>query len=390
MEKCKSVDEVAEFIRSIYPTNDVIPLHAPTFGEQEKANVLATIDSTFVSSVGRYVDQFEQQIKAFTQAARAVATVNGTAALHTALYASGVRVGDVVITQPLTFVATCNAIHQLGAEPAFVDVSRETLGLCPVSLNNFLEENCIINGDQCVHKKTKKIIRAVVPMHTFGHPVHLDEISALCKKWKLTLVEDAAESLGSNYKGKHTGTFGRYGVLSFNGNKIITTGGGGMILCADEQDGEHIKHITTTAKVPHAYEFYHDEPGFNYRMPNINAALGCGQMERLKNFLDNKRMVAGLYRDFFSASDYEFIDEPAHGQSNFWLNAVLCRDEQHKQQLLDGLIGQGIAARPAWQLMNKLPAFASAISAKLDIAREMQNRLLCLPSSAWRVNERNA
>ena len=390
MEKCKSVDEVAEFIRSIYPTNDVIPLHAPTFGEQEKANVLATIDSTFVSSVGLYVDQFEQQIKAFTQVARAVATVNGTTALHTALYASGVSAGDLVITQPLTFVATCNAIHQLGAEPAFVDVSRETLGLCPVSLNNFLEENCIINGDQCVHKKTKKIIRAVVPMHTFGHPVHLDEIVALCKTWHLTLVEDAAESLGSNYKGKHTGTFGRYGVLSFNGNKIITTGGGGMILCADEHDGEHLKHITTTAKVPHAYEFYHDEPGFNYRMPNINAALGCGQMERLKNFLDIKRMVAGLYRDFFRASDYEFIDEPGHGQSNFWLNAVLCRDEQHKQQLLDGLIGQGIAARPAWQLMNKLPAFASAISAKLDIAMEMQKRLLCLPSSAWRVNERNA
>ena len=390
MAKCKSVAEVAEFIRSIYPTNDIIPLHAPTFGEQEKTNVLATIDSTFVSSVGRYVDQFEQQIKAFTKTGRAVATVNGTAALHTALYASGVRTGDLVITQPLTFVATCNAIHQLGAEPAFVDVSGETLGLCPVSLNNFLEENCIIEGDQCVHKKTKKIIRAVVPMHTFGHPVHLDEISALCKTWHLTLVEDAAESLGSYYNGQHTGSFGRYGVLSFNGNKIITTGGGGMVLCANEQDGEHIKHITTTAKVPHAYEFYHDEPGFNYRMPNINAALGCGQMGKLDNFLASKRAVAGLYRDFFSASDYEFIDEPAHGQSNFWLNAVFCQDEQHKQQLLDGLIAQGIAARPVWQLMNELPVFASAISAKLDIANEMQKRLLCLPSSAWSAYEKNA
>lgn len=381
MAKCKSVEEIAEFIRSLYQTNAAIPLHAPTFGEQEKVNVLDTIESTFVSSVGRYVDQFEAQIATYTKTQRAVATVNGTAALHTALYAAGVRAGDVVITQPLTFVATCNAIHQLGAEPAFVDVSRETFGLCPIALAEFLDAYCVIQAERCVLNATGQVVRAVVPMHTFGHPAHLDELLALCQQWHLTLIEDAAESLGSFYKGQHTGTLGRYGALSFNGNKIITTGGGGMVLCSDKTDGDHIKHITTTAKVPHAYEFYHDEPGFNYRMPNINAALGCAQLDKLNDFLIAKRKLASAYREFFKGTDVEFIDEPAHGQSNFWLNAVLCDDEQQKNTLLKQLNEQRIGARPVWQLMNSLPAFKQTVCGDLSIAEMLSQRLVCLPSS---------
>jgi len=372
---------LTEFVRSLYKTNEFIPLHAPTFGEQEKLNVLATIESTFVSSVGRFVDEFEQAMADFTGAPRAVATVNGTAALHTALYVAGVRRGDIVITQALTFVATCNAVHHMGAKPAFVDVSRETLGLCPEALESFLEEHAIIEKDECRAKATGQVIRAVVPMHTFGHPVHLDEIAAVCERWNITLVEDAAESLGSYYKGRHTGTIGDLAALSFNGNKIITTGGGGMVLCSNNDLGQCTKHITTTAKVPHPYEFYHDEPGFNYRLPNLNAALGCAQMVQLPKFLEQKRALADQYRNFFKGSSFLFVDEPSHGKSNFWLNAVLCEDKTARNELLETQNAAGIMCRPIWQLMHRLPMFTDCLTGPLPVSEDIESRLVNLPSS---------
>lgn len=374
-------NHLSEFIRSLYKTKEFIPLHAPTFGEQEKLNVLDTIETTFVSSVGKYVDQFEHEIERFTGTKKAIATVNGTAALHTALYMAGVARNDLVITQALTFVATCNAIHHMGAEAVFVDVSRETLGLCPVALEAFLDDNARLEGESCVHKKSGKAIKAAVPMHTFGHPAHLNEIQRICKKWHITLVEDAAESLGSYYQDKHTGTIGEFAALSFNGNKVITTGGGGMVLCADESNGKRTKHITTTAKVAHPYEFYHDEPGFNYRMPNLNAALGCAQMQRLPAFLEQKRELANQYRAFFKGSDYEFIDEPGHGRSNFWLNAILCEDKSARNALLEEQNGSGIMCRPIWQLMHRLPMFSQCLRGRLSVSEDIESRLVNLPSS---------
>lgn len=372
---------LSEFIRFLYKTKGFIPLHAPTFGDREKANVLETIETTFVSSVGKYVDEFEREIERFTESARAVATVNGTAALHTALYMAGVKQDDLVITQALTFVATCNAIHHMGAKPAFVDVSRETLGLCPIALESFLENNAKLEGERCIHKNSRQVIRAAVPMHTFGHSVHLDEIKDICKRWNIVLVEDAAESLGSYYKGKHTGTIGEYAALSFNGNKIITTGGGGMVLCANDVHGTRTKHITTTAKVSHPYEFYHDEPGFNYRMPNLNAALGCAQMERLPVFLEKKRELANKYKEFFTKSNYEFVDEPGHGRSNFWLNAILCEDKSERDAILDEQNSAGIMCRPIWKLMHKLPMFERCLRDDLAVSEEVEARLVNLPSS---------
>lgn len=372
---------LSEFVRSIYQTNEFIPLHAPTFGELEKANVLDTIESTFVSSVGKFVDEFEQRMQHFTGAKRAVATVNGTAALHTALYMAGVKRDDYVITQALTFVATCNAIYHMGAEPIFLDVSKETLGLCPIALEQFLEGNAVIDGAICKHKASGRVIRATVPMHTFGHPVHLDEIKKICDKWGIQLIEDAAESLGSYYKEQHTGTIGQLAALSFNGNKIITTGGGGMVLCADKALGQHTKHVTTTAKVPHPYEFFHDEPGFNYRLPNINAALGCAQMQQLPTFLEKKRKLAAQYREYFNGSQYEFVDEPAHGKSNFWLNAILCEDKQSRDELLEYQNAAGIMCRPIWQLMHRLPMFQSCIRDSLKVSEDIEARLINLPSS---------
>lgn len=381
MSQSKSQQQLSEFIRSIYQTNEFIPLHAPTFGELEKNNVLETIESTFVSSVGKFVDEFEMRMQEFTGATRAIATVNGTAALHTALYMAGVQRGDFVITQALTFVATCNAMYHMGAEPIFVDVAADTLGLCPNALEQYLTEYAKVEGETCVHKKTGRIIRAVVPMHTFGHPVHLNEIKQLCDKWQLTLIEDAAESLGSYYQGQHTGTIGSLAALSFNGNKIITTGGGGMVLCSDELVGKRTKHVTTTAKVPHPYEFYHDEPGFNYRLPNLNAALGCAQMQQLPKFLKQKRQLAARYREFFRDTAFTFVDEPEHGQSNFWLNAIICEDRQARNELLESQNAAGIMCRPIWQLMHRLPMFADSPRGAIIISEEIEARLVNIPSS---------
>lgn len=376
-----TTSQLSEFIRSLYQTNEFIPLHAPTFGEQEKRNVLDTIESTFVSSVGEYVTSFENQVEAFTGAHRAIATVNGTAALHAALYMAGVQSGDYVITQALTFVATCNAIHHMGAEPIFIDVAYQTMGMCPIALESFLEEHAITDGQNCIHKTSKRKIRACVPMHTFGHPVQLDELLAICNKWNIELVEDAAESLGSFYKGQHTGTKARFSALSFNGNKIITTGGGGMLLCADESEGHRAKHITTTAKASHPYEFYHDEPGFNYRMPNLNAALGCAQMSHLETFIEKKRELAEQYKAFFKGSNFQFMDEPSECRSNFWLNAILCEHSDLRNTVIEEQNNAGIMCRPAWHLMTRLPMFERCPRGKLTVSEDIQSRLVNIPSS---------
>ncbi|ENM5726499.1 LegC family aminotransferase [Vibrio mimicus] len=377
---------LVEFVRDQYQTQEFIPLHAPTFTGNEKAYVMETIDSTFVSSVGKFVDEFERKMEAFTGSARAVATVNGTAALHAALYMAGVERGDLVITQALTFVATCNALYHMGAEPIFVDVSPVSLGLCPKAVNAFLEENAEVTEAGCIHKQTGRRIKAVVPMHTFGHPVELDELVAVCLKWNITLVEDAAESLGSFYKGKHTGTLGEFGVVSFNGNKIITTGGGGMVLCGTEEAGRRTKHVTTTAKVPHPYEFFHDEPGFNYRMPNLNAALGCAQMEVLERYLAQKRQLAHEYQAFFAGSDVTFVVEPEYAQSNYWLNAIICADAQQRNELLEQTNAAGVMTRPIWQLMHRLPMFKHALRGDLNNSQWLEEHLINLPSFPTLIN----
>lgn len=370
-----------EFVRDQYKTQDFITLHAPTFAGNEKAYVIETIDSTFVSSVGKFVDEFERKMEVFTGSERTVATVNGTAALHAALYMAGVERNDLVITQALTFVATCNALYHMGAQPIFVDVSPVSLGLCPKAVEHYLVENAELTERGCVYKQTGQRIKAVVPMHTFGHPVELDELVAVCRKWQLVLVEDAAESLGSFYKGKHTGTIGEFGAISFNGNKIITTGGGGMVLCSTEESGKRTKHVTTTAKVPHPYEFFHDEPGFNYRMPNLNAALGCAQIEMLEQYLLQKRELANQYQRFFAASDVKFVIEPKYAQSNYWLNAIICSDPQQRDELLQQTNAAGVMTRPIWKLMHRLPMFEKAFRGELTYSEFIEAHLINLPST---------
>lgn len=375
--------KLISLVRDIYQTKDFIPLHAPIFSGNEKAYLNETIDSTFVSSVGKYVDQFEQQIQQYTGAVRAVATVNGTAALHTALYLADVQPGDLVLTQALTFVATCNALYHLGAKPVFIDIEHDSFSLCPIAAETWLTGNAQLNVQgQCVHKASGGAIKALLPMHTFGHPAQLDELKTLAEKWNLTLIEDAAESLGSFYKGQHTGTIGGFAALSFNGNKVITTGGGGMLLCKDEADGKHAKHVTTTAKRPHPYEFYHDEPGFNYRMPNLNAALGCAQLEKIEPILASKRLIAEQYEEFFSGSEYRFVKEPSYARSNYWLNAVYCPNANARNQLLEITNQQGIMTRPVWQLMHRLPMFSNELRGDLNQSELAEAHLVNLPSSA--------
>lgn len=369
------------FIRDQYRTNGVIPLHAPVFCERDREYVVDTINSTFVSSVGAYVDRFECDMAAYTGSPRAVATVNGTAALHVALQLAGVRQGELVLTQPLTFVATCNAIAYAGAEPVFIDVDRHTLGFSPNAAAAWLHENARLDGDSvCRTKDDDKIIRACLPMHTFGHPVELDPLVEVCTEWNLALVEDAAESLGSLYKGRHTGTFGLLGTLSFNGNKIITTGGGGMIL-ASETLGLRAKHLTTTAKKPHPYEYAHDEVGYNYRLPNLNAALGCAQLEQLETFIRAKRALAERYAEQLKDGDLQFISEPAKCRSNYWLNAVICDSSDQRDALLNATNEHGVMTRPIWTLMNRLSMYVHCRKGDLSNAEWLEARVVNLPSS---------
>ena len=375
-------NKLVSFVQDMYQTREFIPLHAPTFKGNEKKYVGNAIDSTFVSSVGEYVDLFEKQVEDFTGTSKAIATVNGTAALHTALYMANVRAGDLVITQALTFVATCNALYHMGAEPIFVDISKVSLGLCPIALERYLEENAILNNDGlCEDKATGQIYRAIVPMHTFGHPVELEQLIVVSQKWNIALVEDAAESLGSFYKGKHTGTFGDFAAISFNGNKVITTGGGGMVLCRCIDDGLHAKHVTTTAKVSHPYEFFHDEAGFNYRLPNLNAALGCAQMEVLPKYLKCKRELAQQYDGFFKGSNFTFVVEPEYAQSNYWLNAIICPSRETRDKFIKITNANNVMTRPIWKLMHRLPMFENARRGDLSVSEWIESHLVNIPSS---------
>lgn len=374
--------DIVAFIRGLYQTAEFIPLHEPKFIGNEKTYVIDCIDSTFVSSVGKYVDRFERMMADYTGAKYAVATVNGTAALHIALKLVGVNQGDEVITQPLSFVATCNAISYCGARPVFVDVDRDTLGMSPDSLRSFLIANTIQTSEGCINSTTGRKISAVVPMHTFGHPCRIDELARICNEYGISLIEDAAESLGSYYQGRHTGTFGMLAAFSFNGNKTITTGGGGMIITDDEILAKRAKHITTTAKQPHPYEFVHDEIGYNYRLPNINAALGCAQMESLPRFLESKRSIASAYAEFFSASNITFLEESAQANSNYWLNALILEDKQARDDFLKVINDAGIMSRPIWRLMNELTMFNDCQSSDLSNAKWLEERVVNIPSSA--------
>ncbi len=374
-------EALIRFVRDQYRTNEFIPLHAPVFMGREREYVLDTIESTFVSSVGAYVDRFEQEMAVYTSSPKAVAVVNGTAALHMALLLTGVKPGELVITQPLTFVATCNAISYCGAEPVFVDVDRHTLGLSPKALEAWLSDHARIDTDGvCRTSADDRVIRACVPMHTFGHPVELDALVSVCKHWGIALVEDAAESLGSFYKGKHTGTFGKLGTLSFNGNKIMTTGGGGMIL-TDLDVGQRAKYLTTTAKKPHPFEFVHDEIGFNYRLPNLNAALGCAQLEQIESFIAAKRELASRYAQLFVNSSMEFVSEPEGCRSNYWLNAVVCDSREQRDALLKATNDKGVMTRPIWTLMNHLPIYSNCRKGDLANAEWLEARVVNLPSS---------
>ncbi len=378
----KENQDIVNFIRGLYQTVGFIPLHEPKFIGNEKAFVVDCIDSTFVSSVGKYVDRFEQMMAEYTGAKYAIATVNGTAALHITMKLVGVNQGDEVITQSLTFIATCNAISYCGAKPVFVDVDRDTLGMSPDSLRTFLSDNTYSTAAGCINKTTGRRISAVVPMHTFGHPCRIDEIAKICEEYGVPLIEDAAESLGSYYKGKHTGRYGKLAAFSFNGNKTITTGGGGMIITDDEAIAKRAKHITTTAKKPHSYEFIHDEIGYNYRLPNINAALGCAQMEILPRLLESKRAIASAYADFFSATNVTYVKEPTNAISNYWLNALVLEDKQARDTFLKELNEAGVMSRPIWRLMNELPMFADCQAADLGNSKWLEERVVNIPSSA--------
>ena len=375
-------ENVINFIQDTYKTKEFIPLHEPRFIGNEKKYLNECIDSTFVSSVGKFVDEFEEMVARFSGAKYAVATSNGTSALHIGLKLVGVDGSCEVITQPLTFIATVNAISYCNAKPIFVDVDRETLGLSPSKLKEFLEEFTILNENgECINKSTNKIIKACIPMHTFGHPCKIDEIVEICDSYNIAVVEDAAESLGSYHKGKHTGSFGKVGVFSFNGNKIITAGGGGMLVTDDEQLAKKAKHITTTSKVPHPYEYIHDEIGYNYRLTNLAAALGVAQMENIQLFIDKQRYLAKKYEVFFKDTNIEFIKEPKDSKSNYWLNAVILKDGKTRDEFLKYTNDNGIMARPIWRLMSKLDMFKDAQTDDLGNSKWLEDRVVNISSS---------
>ncbi|MBK6924802.1 MAG: LegC family aminotransferase [Thermomonas sp.] len=375
-----TLDQVIALVRETFG-DGFIPLHRPVFEGNEKQYLLDCIDSNFVSSVGAKVVEFEQQIAAFTGSKYAIATVNGTAALHVALQLAGVQRGDEVISQALTFIATCNALSYAGAHPVFVDVDRDTLGMSPDALRRFLSIHTERRQGGCWNTGTGRRIAACVPMHTFGIPVRIAEIAAICAEWGIALVEDAAESLGSHVNGRHTGTFGKLATLSFNGNKTITTGGGGMIVTDDETIALRAKHLTTTAKIPHPYEFVHDEVGYNYRLPNLNAALGCAQMERLPEMLAIKADVARRYEELFAGSNIHFVQPLKGDVANRWLNAIVLASEEDRDEILQYTNARGVMTRPVWRLMSRLPMYKDCQHDGLENSHWLEARVVNLPSS---------
>ncbi|WDP89769.1 MAG: LegC family aminotransferase [Desulfobacter sp.] len=376
-------DRLIDFIRAWYETDGTIPLHEPIFGEKEREYVLDTLDSTFVSSVGEYVSRFEKVLARYLGGGFVVATVNGTTALQLALQLAGTRGGDEVITQPLTFVATANAIAHNHAVPSFVDVQEETLGLCPEALERYLDRIGVRSGKGCQNRETGRRIAAILPMHTFGHPCRMEAILDIAEHWGVPVVEDAAEALGSKRGSGYCGGFGKLGVFSFNGNKTITCGGGGAIITGDEALAARARHLSTTAKKDHPWKFAHDEVGYNYRMPNLNAALACAQMESLDAFLLDKRRLAKAYNAFFKETGLGvFVDEPDGARSNFWLNAVITENRAQRDALLKETNGAGVMTRPAWELMTDLEMFKDCPKGDLTVARRICQRIVNLPSSA--------
>ena len=375
-------NQITDFIHQLFGTEETVPLHAPLFIGNEKKYLEECIDTTFVSSVGKFVDRFEVDMAAYTGARKAVVCVSGTNALHMAMMLVGVERDDEVLTQALTFIATCNAISYIGAHPVFIDVDIDTLGLSPKAVKDWLVKNAEVKNGVCYNKHTGRRVKACVPMHTFGHPVKIDELVAVCEEWHIELVEDAAESIGSLYKGRHTGTFGKVGAISFNGNKTITTGGGGMLLFQDEELGKLAKHLTTQAKVPHRWAFVHDHIGYNYRMPNINAALGCAQLENIDRYVANKRETAAIYADFFkNIPDITFFTEPADCRSNYWLNVVMLKDKAAQQEFLEYTNDHGVMTRPVWELMNRLEMFKHCETDGLKNTQWLADRIVNIPSS---------
>ncbi|MBN8589323.1 MAG: LegC family aminotransferase [Rhodothermia bacterium] len=374
---------ITSFIRDKFSEHEnFIGLHEPRFCGNEKKYLIDAIDSTFVSSVGAYVNRFEQMMCEITKAKYAIATTNGTVALHLALVVAGVTNHDEVITQPLTFVATANAIKHAGGIPVFVDVDKDTMGMSPAFLKEFLENQTERDREGgCINKITKRKIKACLPMHTFGFPCRIAEIKQICSEFGIVLIEDCAESLGS-YVGKdHTGNFGLAATFSFNGNKTVTSGGGGAIITNDEDFAKKAKHLSTTAKVPHAWEFYHDEVGYNYRMPNLNAALAVAQLEQLTTFLANKRDLAQSYRLFFETRPETFVWELEGTTANFWLNSIIFENSESKNAFLKFSNERKVMTRPIWTLMDKLPAFKNCQKSTLTNAEYLEKRVVNLPSS---------
>lgn len=383
--------EFCNFVYSIYPKQNPVSLHPPVFLGREKEYLNDCMDSTFVSYVGKYVTKFEEITAEYTGAKYAVAIVNGTAALQIALEVAGVKYGDEVITQPLTFVATANAIAHCGAKPVFVDVDLDTMGMSPEKLAYWLQSNtkfCEPSKNSqhseisvCINKATCNKLSAIVPMHTFGHPCKIDEIIEVANNYRIPVIEDTAESLGSYYKGKHSGTFGLASILSYNANKIITTGGGGMIITNDEAFANKAKHLTTTGKVPHKWEYIHDTVAYNYRLTNVGAALGVAQMEYLSQILENKRETAKLYHDFFKETSIRFFTEPQNAKSNYWLNVVLLKDRKERDEFLDYTNENNVMTRPIWRLMNKLEMYKNCQTGNLDNSLVLEDRVVNIPSS---------
>ena len=376
------MQNIIDFIKKTFNSEQFVALHEPKFFGNEKKYVNECLDSTFVSSVGKYVDHFENEFAKYVGAKYTIATVNGTAALHIALKLADVNQNDEVITQPITFIATANAIVYCGANPIFVDVDADTMGMSPDSLETFLNENCSLKNNRCVNRTTMKIVKACVPMHTFGHPCRIEAINEICERWNIALVEDAAESLGNYYKGQHTGTLGLISAFSFNGNKVITSGGGGAIVTQDATLAKRAKHLTTTAKIPHPYEYMHDEIGFNYRLPNLNAALLCAQLEQCDAFLKNKRELAHKYEVFFAIfKDISFFKEPQDCISNYWLKTVILDSKSHREQFLKDTNANGVMTRPIWKLMNELAMFKNCQTSCLKNANFLEESVVNIPSS---------
>lgn len=371
------------FVREVFNDDKgFIILHDPRFIGNERKYLLDAMDSNFVSSVGEYVGKFEQAICEYTGSKYAIAAVNGTSALHICLLLAGVKADEEVITQPVSFIATCNAISYTGARPVFVDVDRRTMGMSAEKLEDFLKENARKGADGFTYNnKTGRRFAAVVPMHTFGHPCDLDGIVEVCERYNIALVEDSAESIGSYYKGKHTGLFGKLSVLSFNGNKVITTGGGGMILTQDEELAKLAKHITTTAKVPHRWEYNHDYTAYNYRLTNLAAALGLGQIEQCDYFIEQKRKLTDKYKAFFADKDIEFFVEPENCRSNYWLNAVILKDREERDAFLTYTNDNGVMTRPIWVLNNKLDMYIGCQCGDLSNSQWLEDRVVNIPST---------